>query len=138
MPAATPHPVPWRSRAMFGPAAYVSGCGAGIGLLVVRDPARTRWFPPCPMLSATGWLCPACGLTRAAGRVVHGDLLGAFGANQLWPLLVAALGLGWWAIWRAARDLPRPVIISRWNSLATIAVVAVVAGFTVARNVWPS
>lgn len=138
MRTATPHVLPVPRRAVLGPAAYVFGCAAGVVLLLARDPATTRWFPTCPMLSATGWLCPACGLTRAAGRVVRGDLLGAFGANQLWPVLAAALALGWWVTWRAAHHRPRPAILDRWNTWATVASVVLVVAFTVVRNTWPA
>ena len=41
---------------------------------------------PCPLLLLTGLQCPACGLTRAAAALLHGDFAAAFGHHVLWPL----------------------------------------------------
>jgi hypothetical protein len=39
----------------------------------------------------TGWPCPGCGLTRAADRLAHGNLVGALAANPVGAVAGAAL-----------------------------------------------
>lgn len=42
----------------------------------------------CPFANLTGHPCPGCGMTRAALRLVQGDLLGALRLHPLSPLCV--------------------------------------------------
>lgn len=43
----------------------------------------------CPFRRCTGGYCPGCGGTRAARRLVHGDVAGAWAHNP-WVVLLAA------------------------------------------------
>lgn len=47
---------------------------------------------PCPFLALTGWQCPFCGSTRAAGALLRGDLAAAWSYNQLLIIAIAILG----------------------------------------------
>ncbi len=52
----------------------------------------------CPFRLATGGYCPACGLTRAVGRLARGDLAGSWQLHPFLLLIVgqaAVAGLAW-------------------------------------------
>lgn len=54
------------------------------GLLVARFvPVARLPFWGCVLRQHTGWPCPGCGLTRAAERVAHFNIAGAWDANPL-------------------------------------------------------
>lgn len=48
---------------------------------------------PCPFLALTGWQCPFCGGTRAAGALATGDLTAAWAHNAFIVVGAAVLGL---------------------------------------------
>ncbi|MGI5339207.1 DUF2752 domain-containing protein [Streptomyces sp. CA-181903] len=80
------------ARAVRHPAAAPLGAlaagAAGAAYLWGTDPHRPgQWLPRCPFHWATGLLCPACGGTRMAYDLMHGDLGGAFHDNALLLLL---------------------------------------------------
>ena len=56
-----------------------------IGLLVARFVPIARLIPfwGCTFRKVTGYPCPGCGLTRAADRFAHFNVLGALKANPL-------------------------------------------------------
>lgn len=93
---------------------------------------------PCPFLALTGWQCPFCGSTRAAGALLRGDLAAAWAYNQL--LIVAIVVLGAcslaWLVEVAGGPALRPP--ARWRPLTqqkVYAVLGVVAlAFVLARN----
>ncbi len=121
-------------RALGLPVAIGAACCAGIGLLTRFDPATTSWYPRCPVQATTGWSCPGCGLTRAAGQLVRGDLAAAFGAHQLWPLVAVLIAGGWWAMVQSSRRRPVPALWRSWRPAWTVALVTIVTAFTFARN----
>jgi hypothetical protein len=54
------------------------------GLLIARFiPVARLPFWGCVLREHTGWPCPGCGLTRAAERVAHFNIAGAWEANPL-------------------------------------------------------
>jgi hypothetical protein len=54
------------------------------GLLIARFvPVARLPFWGCVLRQHTGWPCPGCGLTRAAERVAHFNIAGAWEANPL-------------------------------------------------------
>jgi hypothetical protein len=61
-------------------------------------------LPFCPFHRLTGWQCPACGGTRLAYDLMHGDLGRAWQDNALLLLVLPLLlwSLGRWAVegWR--------------------------------------
>ncbi|GAB3963791.1 DUF2752 domain-containing protein [Streptomyces sparsus] len=57
---------------------------AGAVHLWGTDPHQPgQLLPRCPVNWATGLLCPACGGTRMAYDLLHGDLAGAFADNAV-------------------------------------------------------
>jgi len=56
----------------------------------------------CGFARCTGVACPGCGMTRAAGQLVRGNVVEALHYHPL-ILLIAAEMLGAWTIWMAHR-----------------------------------
>lgn len=89
----------------------------------------------CPILLATGWQCPFCGMTRGTVALLHGDVLASLRFNAFaWVFVfgLLALGLGAWGV-RAPEALRRraAIPISRWGPpLAAVFVL-----YAVGRNV---
>lgn len=54
----------------------------------------------CPFALCTGTACPGCGMTRAAARLIRGDISAALSYHPLVPLaaLVFAGGWAWFAL----------------------------------------
>ena len=84
---------------------------------------------PCPFHELTGLLCPLCGGTRAALRLLDGDLAGSLGLNVL--LLPLGLVVAYVAVANlgmlAGRVPPPPAWLPKAMAL-------VLAAFTVVRN----
>jgi len=69
--------------------------------LAATDPSDTS--PTiCGFANCTGVACPGCGMTRAAGQLVRGNVVEALRYHPLILLVVAEL-LGAWTIWTAHR-----------------------------------
>lgn len=55
----------------------------------------------CPFANVTGMACPGCGMTRAAGYLVRGDLTSALTYHPLVVLVMLQAIAGWvWLMWR--------------------------------------
>ncbi|MBI4884921.1 MAG: DUF2752 domain-containing protein [Actinobacteria bacterium] len=87
------------------------GCAA-VGLAAVvaaNDPAAAdSRFPVCLFRASTGLWCPGCGLTRGMHQLLNGHVASALHYNVFLPLVVAAVGLGWWSWMRASWDRQPP------------------------------
>lgn len=119
---------PWRVAGLAA-----AGCVA----VALVDPADRTLTPPCPFQAVTGWWCPFCGATRAAGRVVRGDVAGGFGYNALVVVAAVPLLAAWvaWALPGHVAPLDRGLAALRRRRSGVIAGVAVLlVAFTVARN----
>lgn len=111
----------------------VAGVGAlSLAALHAIDPREPGHYPTCPVLAATGLVCPGCGTLRSAAAFLDADLRGSFGYHPLVPILLVLglLGLVRWGLrrWRGAPGRP-------WPPAATAGVVVVYAVLFVARNV---
>jgi hypothetical protein len=106
------------------------GVVGALGFLVARFIPVARlpfWF--CPLRQQTGWPCPSCGLTRAADRLSHGDVLGALEVNPLGALaglMFALFALGTFV--HLAFRVPIPDVRPSERE-ATWLRVALIAGF---------
>ncbi|QES49211.1 hypothetical protein DEJ50_16760 [Streptomyces venezuelae] len=125
-------PVPWKVRAL--PA--VLGAAAVAGAVYVYghspyDPAQL--LPQCPWRWATGLSCPACGGTRMAYSLLHGDLAGAVRANALLlgVLPLAAFGYGRWFATTTLEGRRYRLPLGRRGIAAILTIAAL---WTVARN----
>lgn len=80
---------------------------AAIGILAVI-PAIEDGPTVCPFALCTGIACPGCGMTRAASRLLHGDLASAVSLHPLVPAiaLLAVGGWGWFALRKAGKVQP--------------------------------
>nr|WP_155073637.1 DUF2752 domain-containing protein [Streptomyces taklimakanensis] len=92
-----------------------------------------QWLPRCPFNLVTGLLCPACGGTRMAYDLLHGDLTAAFHDNALFLVLglpVAAYFGGRWLVegLRGRRYRPSP---GKWGTTAILGTAVV---WAVVRN----
>jgi len=121
-----------RPGAGFAVAGAVAAGGA-LTYLGTHDPHVAGSYPTCILYSTTGLYCPACGGTRAAYDLMHGDVADAFARNPAVPLLAVAVVA--WVVYRVMyrrrRGTPAPAVPS-WVPVA-IAVSALMFG--VLRNV---
>jgi len=102
----------------------VLGMAACIVLLLIPPGSpHAKWLPKCMFHQMTGLYCPGCGATRALSAMLHGDVKASLHNNLL---LFPLLGLIVFLIVRPQTSLRRPV---------AIAIVAVVLGFTILRNI---
>ena len=100
-----------------------------------HDPYHSTVFPPCVILSVTGWQCPGCGGTRSLYSLFHGDLLASLQMNALVPAGYVAGALLVGAV--AANSIARPGL-SRGLSIAAVVVIGVAAVYVAAiRNLLP-
>ncbi|MBN9605925.1 MAG: DUF2752 domain-containing protein [Actinomycetales bacterium] len=107
-------------------AAAIVGAHVGGALFFAgHDPYQETVFPPCPWLTLTGWQCPACGGTRAAFSLFHGDLAQSWQLNPAVLMIYVAgvlVALAVAAIWtgrdRAARILTWTVPVVLGATLA--------------------
>lgn len=112
---------------------------AGIVLLLLRNAitafAHSDAFPDCTFRRLTGWLCPACGNTRAGLEILHGHFFRAFGYNPMMPLVVLVLGLLYGetvltAFGKRVRLFPR-------SNLLLFTGIGIVLVYDVVRNFFP-
>jgi hypothetical protein len=101
-------------------------------LLIGFDPAKTWWFPSCPLRALTGWLCPLCGSLRAVHALLRGAPRVALALN---PLVTVGLVAGVAAF---AHDALRPARATQVEGLLRLCFsargVAFMTAFGVLRN----
>lgn len=80
---------------------------AAIGILAVT-PAIEDGPTVCLFALCTGMACPGCGMTRAASRLLRGDLASAVSLHPLVPAiaLLAVGGWGWFTLRKAGKVQP--------------------------------
>lgn len=136
-PAGAPHQARRRPGPLQHPAAAplatLAAAAAASAYLYGTDPHQSgHWLPRCPFNWLTGLLCPACGGTRLAYDLLHGDVVRAFHENAL---LLAASPL---LIWMSGRWLVEGLRGRRWHPVlsprAQYAVLALAATWTLVRN----
>jgi hypothetical protein len=105
-------------------------------LLFFFAPERYPFYPRCPFHLLTGWQCPGCGGLRAAHRLLHGDVAGAFHYN---PLLVLLGPL--FAVWFTTYVVHEATGKRTWYPFTRPAwgwsLLAIAVLFGVARNIVP-
>jgi hypothetical protein len=92
---------------------------AGFGVVYFFSPEQYAFYPQCLLRQLSGLECPGCGALRSFHYLTHGDFIAAFRLNPLLYVLAPAL-----LVFR--RRLHKPACL--W------ALAALVAGFTIARN----
>ncbi len=112
--------------------ALPSAALAGLAALVVRDPHGSGSYGTCPSL-LLGVYCPGCGALRGTHDLATGHVVEAVGHNLL--LLPALAWLAWWWLAQATSGT-RAAVGGPWESgRFAYGLLAVLAVFTVLRNV---
>ncbi len=76
----------------------------------------------CLFRACTGLACPGCGMTRAAGRLVGGDVAGSLVMHPLLLPLLAVAGI-WGVEWAVRRRTGgRPVVGPRLGIALAVAI----------------
>ncbi|MDK1474117.1 DUF2752 domain-containing protein [Streptomyces sp. 549] len=93
--------------------AVPAGVGAAVAYVGAVDPGEAGHYPPCPLLSRTGLLCPGCGGLRAVHALAHGDVVGALAANAA-VVAAGAVVAAVWVVWcvrpRIPPSVPMPLV----------------------------
>jgi hypothetical protein len=115
----------WRDRLLlFSPLAAIAA--------LALAPAVEDGPTVCPFALCTGMACPGCGMTRAASRLIRGDLGGAVALHPLVPA-VALLAMGGWTWFVLRRNgKVQPPSRSLVNGILILTAIALV-GVWVAR-----
>lgn len=130
---AHPHP-PGVLHRTWAPAAVGVAGAAMATALAVRDPHVPGAWGSCVFYQATGLWCPGCGGLRAVNDLTQLDVAGALSSNAVVVGLVALLTV-WWVVWSWAALTRRRLAWHRFvTPLRVYAVLAVVLGFSVLRN----
>ncbi|MBW1598007.1 DUF2752 domain-containing protein [Streptomyces sp. JJ38] len=116
------------------PLAALAAGGAGAAYLYRTDPhSPGQFLPRCVFNWATGLDCPACGTTRMAYDLLHGDVAAAFADNAAMLVLgvpvVTYLGTRWLVSGLRGRRY-RPRVSTR----AILPAALLMVTWTVARN----
>lgn len=116
------------------PVATLVVAAAASAYLYRTDPHQSgHWLPRCPFNWMTGLLCPACGGTRLAYDLLHGDVLRAFHENALMFVLSPVM------LWLFGRWVVEGLRGRRWQPVlaprAQYALMVVAVLWTVVRNV---
>lgn len=132
MIAAPPPPTGFSAPAALRSAAWFAAAGLALG----TTHALTGWGLTCPWRLLTGTLCPLCGATTMASRLLAGDLAGAWSAN---PFVLVLLGLGGvavaaWAVEAGGGPAVRPPAALRRPALWWAVLGAAALIFMVWRN----
>lgn len=125
---------PSRRHPAVLPLATLAAGIAASAYLYGTDPHQSgHWLPRCPFNWLTGQLCPACGGTRLAYDLLHGEVVRAFHENALMLLLLpfAAWAGGRWLV-AGLRGRHRPLVLNARSQYALLALAVV---WTVVRNV---
>ncbi|MDB1086534.1 DUF2752 domain-containing protein [Streptomyces sp. ACA25] len=113
--------------------ALAGGLAAAAYLRSTNPHEPGQLLPRCPFNWLTGLLCPACGGTRMAYDLLHGDVAAAFQDNAVLLLLgvpLAAWMVGRWLYEGLRGRRYRPVLSSRGNAV----VLGVAVVWMLARN----
>ena len=90
----------------------------------------------CPFALMTGTACPGCGMTRAAGYLIRGDLTSALCYHPLVMLIAvqALAGWGWWllrrsdSVWPLSTRITNAILIGTGVSLLVVWLLRLWAG----------
>lgn len=107
---------------------------AGLAVVYHFPPSQYSFYPQCPFYSATHWLCPGCGSTRALYSLLHMDFQSALHDNALFTLAAPVAALWFvFCVYRVMRYDQIPCLeIPRG---AAIGMACAVVGFAVLRNI---
>lgn len=122
-------------RGMSGPWALAAVGACACVAVAIVDPTKHQMTPPCPFRALTGWWCPICGATRAASRLIRGDLGSAFHFNAMFVTLLPVAVVAWVA-WAFPQRFPWLDPVRRRARPLLYAFAAIGVAFVVVRNTW--
>ncbi len=111
----------------------LAGALAVCAMLVLYPPARTGFYPVCPVREYLDIECPGCGATRALAALLRGNVMDALRLNALFVTLLPFVLAGMVETYRRAL---RPGVF-HWPQLSASELYATLAAtiiFTIARN----
>lgn len=114
------------------------GVFGAVGLGLSGLAAATGLGLPCPWRQLTGTLCPLCGGTHVGMALLHGDLSGAWAANQFVVsglVVLVLLGLLWTVEALGGPAVRPPRSLRGRPGLWWVVIGAVAMLFAVVRNV---
>lgn len=96
----------WRDRLLLG------GPFAVVAMLALIGPGSAPTL--CPFALLTGTACPGCGMTRAVGYLLRGEMTEAIAMHPLAPFVVAEVVVAWgWFLLRRlglVKPMPAPAL----------------------------
>ncbi len=121
-------------RPLAAPLGLAAAAVAGAAYLYGTNPHEPgHLLPRCPIEWATGLLCPACGGTRMAYDLLHGDLTAAFHDNAALLLLGVPVAAYLWG--RQLREALRGRFYRpRLSTRGTAAILGTAVAWTLTRN----
>jgi hypothetical protein len=123
-----------RAQRIRGPLVSAALVGAAAFALHVRDPHVRHSWGVCPLYALTGVYCPGCGGLRAVNDLGNGHV-GAAASSNLLLVLTIPVAVVLFVRWSHAAWTGREVaVVPPVPSWVRIALVVVVAAFTVGRN----
>jgi len=121
------------SRLLF--LAFCAGAFLGLAAIALIDPSKglAGTVDVCAFHSVTGLHCAGCGTTRAIHALLHGDVLQALAYN---PLMTAFAPFAVYlvACWGLSAFGRRPLPLPKLGIGMVVAIIIMLVGFTVARN----
>jgi len=139
-PPDAPTPTRSRARRVFWPVAGATAALGGAAYVRLVNPNLSGGYPPCPLKVFTGLDCPGCGGLRCVHSLMEGNVGAAFDQNLLAVILLPLVAI-WMGVlilrkWRSDSGPPvRSERFLRNQRIATIVLVAVIAIFTIVRNI---
>ncbi len=110
---------------------------AAAGLLLLLKTAYAAFvmphMPPCLLRTATGYLCPSCGMTHSVFALCRLDFAESLRQNALIPFGVLLALLAYIELWMRALGRPKKLIPRR--GLFWVCVLIAVLIYTVLRNI---
>jgi len=121
-----------RNRKIFLAAAFII-VAAIIVFYSAVDPSTSRWAPKCLFHTLTGWDCPGCGAQRALHALLHGRFAEAWSYNPfIFIIIPLAAVLG---VIEAMRGRMPGLYKAIYRPSTFVAVLIIITGWTVARNI---
>lgn len=106
-----------------------------LSLLYFFNPLNVSILPKCFILSMTHLYCPGCGATRATYFLIHGNIIKAFGYNQLYIISLPFLIYLYLLCFGIKINKKNLIPIMPINIKTCLVIGIIIISFTVFRNI---